>query len=400
MKLLVCHEFYRQFGGEDRTFLDEISLLRSYGHEVVEYTRHNDEIYRSNLVRVAAQSVWNVSAYRELRALIRKERPDLMHCTNTFPLISASAYQAAHDEGVPVVQALHNYRLLCPSATLMRNGEVCESCLGTTFPWRAVQHACYRQSRMGSAVVAGMLAIHNLKGTWGRVDRFYTPSHFARNLFVRAGMSANQIDVKPNFVMPDPGPGPGDGGYVIYVGRLSPEKGISTLLKAWSEMKEDIQLRVFGDGPCRDLVENAASRDSRIIPFGKKPLTQVHEAMRDATCLVMPSVWYETFGRTMIEAYAAGTPVVASRLGAMEELVTHEETGLLFEPGSATALSSAICEIFARPNPEIMRARARQEFEDKYTAEQNYLQLMNIYQSTIGHGCSVEQLEAVCGDAK
>ena len=384
MKLLVCHEFYRQFGGEDQSFLDEVALLRLNGHEVVEYTRHNDEITHGNRLGTAVRSIWNRGVYRELRALIRRERPEIMHCTNIFPLISPAAYQAAHDESVPIVQALRNYRLICPSATLMRDGGVCESCVDKLFAWPAVRHACYQNSRMGSAVIASMLAIHNLKGTWRRIDRFYTPSQFARNVFIRMGMPADRIDVKPNSVIPDPGPGPGDGGYALFVGRLSPEKGISILLNAWAQLAEDVALRIVGDGPCRGLVEEAAARDARVTFLGEQPRERVMEQLRGAACLVMPSVWYETFGRTIVEAYAAGTPVVASRLGTMEELVVHQKTGLLFEAGSASALAQAVCELCRRSDLRDMRQQARREFEDKYTAEKSYRRLISIYERTIG----------------
>jgi glycosyltransferase involved in cell wall biosynthesis/GT2 family glycosyltransferase len=381
MKLLLCHEFYRQFGGEDQSFLDEASMLRSKGHEVFEYTRCYDEIERSSRIGTATRSVWNVAAYRELRAIIRRERPDIMHCTNLFPLISPAAYKAAHDENLPIVQALRNYRLICPSATLVRDGKVCEDCLGKVLPWPAVQHGCYQKSRLGSAVVAATFGIHNLKGTWRHVDCFYTPSHFARSVFIRAGIPAEQIEVKPNSVVPDPGVGSGDGGYGLFVGRLTPEKGIGTLLKAWAELEEDLPLHIIGDGICRGLVEQAAARDKRIVFLGEMPHQHVLEEMRAATCLVMSSEWYETFGRTIVEAYAAGTPVVASRMGSMQELLVHEETGLLFEAGSASALAEAICKLCRRSDLPELRRRARREFEDKYSIEQSYRCLMTIYES-------------------
>jgi glycosyltransferase involved in cell wall biosynthesis len=394
MKLLVCHEFYRQFGGEDQSFLDEVSLLRSKGHEVVEYKRHSDEIARSSRIGTGLRSVWNSAAYRELRSIIRRERPDILHCTNLFPLISPAAYKAAHDEDVPVVQALRNYRLLCPSATLVRNGEVCESCLGKVVPWPAVRHRCYQKSLLGSAVAATMLGIHNLKRTWRQVDCFYACSHFSRSVFIRAGMPAEQIEVKPNSVVPDPGVGSGDGGYALFVGRLVPEKGISTLLKAWTELEEDLPLHIVGDGSCRGLVEEAAARDPRIVFLGEMPHQQVMEQVSAATCLVMPSEWYETFGRTIVEAYAAGTPVIASRIGTMEELLVHEETGLLFEPRSASALSQAVSRFCRRSDLPDVRCRARREFDDKYSAEQSYRCLMSIYERAVERYRYVDGAEA------
>lgn len=383
MKSLLCHEFYQQIGGEDRSFLDEMAQLRAHGHQVVEYTRHHDEIYGDNRVGVAARSIWNKATYHELRELIRRERPDIMHCTNIFPLISPSAYQAAHDEGVPVVQALRNYRLLCPSATMMRDGKACESCVHKLFPWPAVLHGCYHGSRLGSAVVASMLAVHNVRVTWGRLNRYYTPSQFARNVFIRAGMPADKIDVKPNVVISDTGPGPGDGRYALYVGRLSPEKGIETLLGAWSKLDECIPLRIIGDGPCRGLVERAAANDSRIMPLGSKAFEEVFKELRAATCLVMPSVWYETFGRVIIEAFANGTPVIASRLGSMEELVEHGKTGLLFEPGDSLSLAESVRALCNHSDLAGMRQRARLEFESNYDAEQSFIRLLSIYERAI-----------------
>jgi glycosyltransferase involved in cell wall biosynthesis len=397
MKFLLCHNFYQQFGGEDQSFYDDVALLRAHGHEVVEFTRHNNEIDGRSRVRVAIDTMWNAAVYRELRSLICRERPDIMHCTNIFPLISPAAYQAAHDEGVPVIQALGNYRLLCPGATLMRNGGVCESCVGKSFAWPAVQHACYRGSRLGSAVIATMVASHRLRGTWRSVDRFYAPTRAARDVFVRAGMPGDRIDIRPYMVSPDLGAGPGDGGYALYVGRLSPEKGITTLLGAWSQLEANIPLRIIGDGPCRAMVEEAAAKDPRIKPMGYLPLEDVYRQLHAATCLVMTSVWYETFGRTIIEAYAAGTPVIASRLGAMQELVRHRETGLLFEPGSPTSLSRAVQKLFHQTDLPVVRARVRQEFEEQFTSEQNYRQLMEICDRTLGHGSRTAELEPACG---
>ena len=274
MKILACHEFYRQFGGEDQSFLDEVSVLRSKGHEVIEYTRRYDEIASSSQIGTAIRSVWNAGAYRDLRSIIQRERPDLLHCTNLFPLISPAAYDAAHDEWVPVVQALRNYRLVCPSATLVRNGELCELCLGKVVPWPAVRYGCYQKSRLGSAVVATTFGIHNVKRTWQQVDCFYTPSHFARSVFIRAGIPAEQIEVKPNSVVPDPGVGPGDGGYALFVGRLAPEKGIGALLKAWAELEMT----------CRFVLSAMAF----VATSWKPPRRGMRESSSSANCHIMP----------------------------------------------------------------------------------------------------------------
>jgi glycosyltransferase involved in cell wall biosynthesis len=402
MKILACHEFYRQFGGEDQSFLDEVSLLRANGHEVIEYTRRYDEIARSGPIGTAIRSVWNAGAYGELRSIIQRERPDILHCTNLFPLISPAAYDAAHHECLPVVQALRNYRLVCPSATLVRNGALCELCLGRIVPWPAVRYGCYQRSRLGSTAVATTFGIHNLKGTWRHVDCFYTPSHFARSVFIRAGIPADQIAVKPNSVVPDPGVGRGDGSYALFVGRLAPEKGIDTLLKAWSELEADLPLHIVGDGVCRELVEAAVAQDARIVFLGELPHQAVLEKLRMATCLVMPSEWYETFGRTIVEAYATGTPVIASRMGAMEELLVHKETGMLFEAGSASALSEAVTRLCRRRDLLDIRRRARREFEDKYSIEQSYRRLMSIYERALAryHRVNDAKLVALKNDRR
>jgi len=378
MKSLLCHEFYQQFGGEDRSFLSEAEMLRAQGHQVVVYTRHNHDIDLGSRVGVAARSIWNASAYTELRELIRRERPDIMHCTNLFPLISPAAYQAAHDEGVPVVQALRNYRLICPSGGLLRDGQPCESCIGKRFAWPAVQHACFHKSRLGSAVVATMLAVHNLKGTWRHIDRFYTPSHFARNIFIRAGMPANRIDVLPNFVIPDPGIGRGDGKYALFVGRLSPEKGTGVLARV-ARMR-DIAVDVVGVGP----EESSLKASPTIRLLGWQPSDAVYSLMRAAKYLVVPSICYENFPRTIVEAFACGLPVIASRLGAMAEIVRDGETGLLFEPHNADDLADKMA--WAEANPDRWRQigiNALREYQTKYTPDANYRQLIDIYAGAI-----------------
>jgi glycosyltransferase involved in cell wall biosynthesis len=212
-------------------------------------------------------------------------------------------------------------------------------------------------------------------------------------------MPADRIDIRPYMVNPDLGPGSGEGKYAVFVGRLAPGKGVTTLVDAWALLREDIPLRIIGDGPCREEVERAAARDARITHLGYLPLEQVYDQIRGATCLVMPSVWYETFGRTIIEAYAAGTPVIASRMGAMQEIVIHRETGLLVEPGSPAALSRAVLQLFRRADLVTMRQRARREYEDKYMAEQNYDQLMRICEHAMGRRSSVTELETACGVA-
>ena len=231
-------------------FLAETALLESYGHRVVRYITHNDRVAELNSVTLAGKTVWNSSAYRELRNLIHLEQPDVAHFHNTFPLVSPAGYYAARAEGVPVVQTLHNYRLLCPNALFFRDGGVCEDCKSKAITWPGVVHKCYRGSRAASGVVTAMLTTHRALRTWRKkVDVYIALTEFARRKFIEGGLPAGKIIVKPNFVYPDPGPGEGEGGFALFVGRLSFEKGVGTLLAAWEHLDRRIPLKIVGDGP-------------------------------------------------------------------------------------------------------------------------------------------------------
>jgi glycosyltransferase involved in cell wall biosynthesis len=388
MKVLLCHNYYQERGGEDESFEAEAGLLEAHGHAVVRFTLHNDAIRAMSRWAVARRTVWSRETYRQLRNLIRRERPAVLHCTNTFPLVSPSAYYAARAEDVPVVQSLRNYRLLCPNGLFLRNGQVCEACLGKAVPWPGVVHGCYRGSRAASAVVAGMIAGHKVLRTWTRaVTLYFTLTEFARRKFVEAGWPEDRIAVKPNFVHPDPGPGSGAGGYGVFVGRLSPEKGVRVVLEAWSRLPVPVPLKIIGDGPQSAEVEAAARTNPAIEWLGRRPLPDVLRILGDAAFLVMPSIVYETLGRSMIEAFARGTPVVASRLGAMAEVVADGRTGLHFAPGNAGDLAAQVVRLLTdRPALARMRQAARQEFEAKYTAEQNYRMLLELYRRALALG--------------
>ena len=385
MKVLMCHAYYQVRGGEDESFDAQVALLTSRGDEVVPFTVHNDLANGMNLLSLAGRTIWNRQSYAQMRELIRRERPDVMHCTSSFPLLSPSVLYAARDEGVPVLQALHNFRLMCANAFLSRDGQVCEACLHTTLPWPAVVHGCYHDSRLGSAVVAATQVVHRAVGTWRHAaNLFMTPSEFARGKFIDSGIPAERIVVKPNFLLTDPGIGDGRGGYAVFVGRLSREKGLPTLIDAWARVTSDLRLKIIGDGPDHELVAKAAAADRRIEVLGRMTHAGTLATIGGAACLVMPSVFYETFGRVAMEAFAVGTPTVASRLGAMSELVDDGRTGALFEAGNAAALAAAVDHVVASPERLArMRMAARREFLDKYTDERNYPALMSAYKRAI-----------------
>jgi len=383
MKILLCHNHYQQSGGEDRVFEDEGSLLEMNGHEVVRFIMRNDSIDKISKVQLVAKTFWNSEAAKQLDDIVRRERPQVMHCTNTFPLISPAAYQVAKDNGLGVVQSIHNYRMLCPKAQFVRDGRVCEKCLGKKFAWPAIYHGCYKGSRSATTVVAAMTSYHRSRKTWDRlVDRFIAPTQFVKDKHVEAGFDADKIMVKPNFVFPDPGTGSGTGNYAAFVGRLSPEKGIGTLLETWRHIRHDIPLKIAGDGPLAASVQKAAESDSRIEWLGQIGKEQVTKVLGEATCLIMPSVCYETFGLTIVEAFAMGTPVIASNMGAMAELIFDGNNGFLVEPGDAGQFAKKV-ELICSTGTTEFRQAARNEYKRKYTAEANHTWLSDIYASTL-----------------
>ena len=389
MKILFVHNSYQQHGGEDEVFAGERDLLRSRGHEVVEYVRTNDEIRDYgvwNRATLGLRTVWAWDSAREMRDLLKVEKPDLAHFHNTFPLISPAAYSTCQEAEIPVVQSLDNPRLICPAATLHRDAHVCEDCLGKRFPWPGVLHACYRNSRVQTGVVASMLMVHRYLDTWEKqVTTYIVATDFYRRKFTDAGLPPGKITVKPHFIAPDPGQTQGVQDYVLFVGRLAAEKGVETLLEAWASLKR-VPLKIRGDGPLHDQVRESV-RDSsyrmELVPrLAKKDLLALLQGSR---FLVWPSEgYYETFGLIAIEAFACGVPVVASRVGVMAEIVENGRTGLHFTPGDPQDLAAKIEWAWSHPEAmsEMGRA-ARQEYEAKYTAERNYGRLIDIYRRAL-----------------
>ena len=383
MNITVLHNFYQLPGGEDQVFKGEVDLLRSFGHVVSPFVLSNDQLAQLNRIRQASSPIWNEDAYSKVRQHLRETNAEIVHVHNTFPLASPSVYYAARAEGVPVVQTLHNFRLLCPAANFFRDGHTCESCLHSITPWPAVVHACYRDSRMASAVAAGVITAHRALGTWNtKIDRFIALTEFARQKFISGGLPAEKISVKPNFMHPDPGPGAGDGGFALYVGRLSPEKGIATLIDAWSLHGTGIPLKIVGDGPLRDLVTAAAERNKSIELLGWCEKEVVLSLMRSAAVLILPSLCYEGFPMTVVEAFAVGLPVIASRIGSLASLIEHGRTGFLFEPGNSEELSAQAASVLNSVSlRQSLGSAARKQFLTDYTQKANYSILMEIYSS-------------------
>jgi len=390
MRVLLLHNYYQQAGGEDAVFAGEAALLSEWGHEVVTYQRSNSEITGNGLIGTGLRTTWSTRSYREVEELLRKVKPSVAHFHNTFPLISPAAYYACAEVGVPAVQTLHNYRLLCPTATLFRGGKVCEQCLGKGIPWTGVVHACYRGSAAASGTAAAMLAFHRALGTWKKkVTTYIALSEFARSKFIEGGLPADRILVKPNFTVDDSVLKTWPGEFALFVGRLSEEKGVLSLLAAWRLLQKSVPLKIVGDGPQMETLARIA-RDSSVRSteltgrLGKK---EIRILMSSARFLVFPSIWYEGFPMVIVEAFAAGLPIIASRIGSLAEIVRDRVTGLHFNPGDASDLADKVQWAWTHPEEmTLMGQRARAEYEDKYTPRANYRMLMGVYEVAIAKG--------------
>jgi glycosyltransferase involved in cell wall biosynthesis len=389
MNILLVHNYYKLSGGEDKVFESERNLLQDAGHTVLVYERHNRYIRIDSLhskIRTAIETIWSKKSFRDIMFILKTKKPDIVHFHNTFPLISPAAYHACSTHGVPVVQTLHNYRIICPTSILYRNSKICEDCLNTCFPYPAIFHRCYRGSFSQSAVVSLMLFYHNILKTYlKQVTFFISLTDFARNKFIEGGLPENKLFVKPNFVYP---PSISDGSkqpYALFVGRLSSEKGLLTLLRAWSQCK-GLTLKIIGEGPCKNYYKRLAQsmNISDIEWIGYKPYDDVLTAMNHSKFLTFPSECYENFPRVVVEAFACGAPVISSNIGSTAEIVNNGKTGLHFKDGNAADLAAKLQWAWQHHSELLkMGKEARKEYERKYSPEINYKKLIAIYKSAI-----------------
>ena len=397
MKILLVHNFYQSSSpsGEDTVFRNEVELLKNNGINVVTFEKYNDNVATySDKLKTAFTMDWSRKTYEELKNLIAKEKPDIAHFHNIWYLISPSAYYACQKAGIPVVQTLHNFRFFCVNGLLMRNGRICEECVGKS-PWKGVRYGCYRGSQIYSFPVAFTDAIHNMLGTWRKkVDAFIALTEFGRRKYVECGLPEEKIFVKPNF-LPDPPATPLQAvipskPYAVFLGRLSAEKGLSVLISAFSILRlnstKELSLKIVGDGPLSENIQQIvkAGKIAGIEFTGRKKFSDAMELLQNSRFMIMPALCYEGFPMAIREAFACGKPVIASRLGAMAELVEDGKTGLLFEPGNPEDLASKIRWMLENEDDCMEMGRnARKVFDEKYTAEKNFEILMNIYKKVI-----------------
>ncbi|MFZ3079300.1 MAG: glycosyltransferase family 4 protein [Bellilinea sp.] len=389
MKILAIHNDYQMHGGETAVFLTDIQLLKNAGHTVITYTRDNREIANYGFLKKAAffpNTIFSLKSYFELRRLIRKERPDIAHVYNVFPLLSPSVYTALHSEGVPIVQAVHNFRFLCPNGLFLTHGHICERCkFGNTL--HAAYLKCYRNSTLLSLLYAVSIGLHRKLGTFNRIDQFITSTEFTRNKFAEARFTKTEkISILGNYLqLPLPEPlftKPADG-YIAYLGRLSEEKGISTLIKAVAGI-EGLTLKIAGDGPERNALQEMVKKLKleRVEFAGQIPEEDKWNFLRNAICTVIPSKCYENFPLLILECMAVGTPVIGSNLGSIPYIIKDRQNGLIYDPSKPDDLKERILWLLDSPeDAKTMAQRGRETIEKDYAPQRHDQQLMRIYET-------------------
>lgn len=387
MRILVAHNRYQTGGGEDAVVRDEVELLQRHGHSVELLEQDNDAIHGLRGKLIASASVFYSCHSRErMKSAIHDFRPEIVHIHNWFPMLSPSIILEAGASSAATVQTLHNFRMLCANALLYRDGRVCTDCVGKLLPVNGVVHGCYRSSRAGSAIVTATYAFHRLAHTWDCVDLFVAVSEFQRKILIHGGLPEDKVIVKPNFVGVDTwNAEKATGSFALYVGRLSTEKGIRTLLSAWNTGKIPLRLKIIGDGPMAGEVRACSAANSAVEFLGLQSHEVVYNEMAAAKFLVFPSEWFEGFARTVVEAFSQGTPILAANLGAVSELVEDGITGYRFLAGNAGALIAGAMRFLRDKDYARMRANCRHLFLGKFTAEINYTLLMEIYGRAIAN---------------
>jgi glycosyltransferase involved in cell wall biosynthesis len=381
MRILIAHNRYQQRGGEDVVFENEVKLLAASGHGVDTLVVSNDAIVSLfDKTLTALRTVDNPAGTAAVAHAIDRFRPDIVHVHNFFPMLSPAIYRIARRAGVAVVQTLHNYRPICAAGQFLRNGHVCNLCLHGSPVWGVV-HRCYRGSIIGSVGIVRMIAHHRRRGTWRNdVDRFIVLSEFGRRIFIEAGFPDERIDIKPNF-MEDPGEPPDiPRSGVLFVGRLSKEKGVDALIKA--SIRFGFPLRIAGSGFELGLLRTQAGPNVTFL--GQLSRDAILHEMRRAAAVAVPSLWYEGFPMVVLEAFACATPVIASRIGALAEIIEHGKTGFLASVGDSTELGESAVKILKNPDMSRQLGRfARESFLSRYTPKMNLQMIEAIYQRAI-----------------
>ena len=390
MRVLVVHNRYRSAlpSGETDVVDREVKLLRSAGVDVFRHERDSDDIARSGLrerARLPIEVVWSRPALREMKVVLARLQPDLVHLHNTFPLLSPSVLAACGTAGVPAVATLHNFRFACANSHLMRDNRPCVDCLGR-LPVPALVHRCYRGSLLATAPVAAGIAVQHWARTWQRhVSTFLVPSGFMVDILSAQGLPRERVIVKPNFVADTPVRATGDEHVFTTLGRLSPEKGLDLLRSGWEAARlPRAELRIVGSGPLEPEIRKWSAAAPGVTLVGRLSPEECAVDIARSRAVVVTSVWYETFGLVAIEAFRAGVPVIAPAHGPFPDLITPGVNGFLFEPGSAESLAACLRKVALTPDLPRLRKQARATYENNFTPERNLQRLLDVYQRAVG----------------
>lgn len=383
MKIVIAHNRYSsaQPSGENVIVDYEIGALREAGVEVVPFLRSSDEIAGlapHKKAMLAISPVHAAGTQRELAALLERERPDVLHLHNPYPLLSPSVVKTAHRAGVKVVQTVHNYRHDCVNGLYFRDGHDCRDCHGKRWNGPGVRHACYRGSRAQSAIMATALGVH--QGTWKTVDRYIALTDAIAEFLRGIGVEDERIRVKPNATA-DPGEVPLGEGF-LFGARLVPEKGVELLLEAWRRTElPGLTLRIAGDGPLRPLVEEAAGRGG-VEYLGQLDAEGMREALASSAAMVIPSIWQDILPTTGLEALASGRAIVATRMGGAPFIAgadTEAPAGVAVEP-TPEALASGLETVAKDPS---YAANARRRYESTFSPGVVLDQLIGVYEELL-----------------
>lgn len=381
-RILLVHNYYKIPGGEDTVVSNEKRLLEQYGHQVVLYTRSNQELdsfYVWQKIMLPFAVLFSLRTYREVKHLIKKEKIDIVHVHNTLSLISPSVYYAAFSCKVPVIQTIHNFRLLCPAATFVRDEKICEDCVEHGLGC-AVRHNCYRGSKVQTLMSASVLKLHRILGTYRKLFYICLTDFNKEKLLLlnRNGKTLvreEQIFVKPNFVWRPETEKTEKKEQYIYIGRLDKLKGIHVLLQAWKEFPEK-ELLICGSGPEEEWIEWYLKENhmEQVKLMGQLPHEKVLKLLAQSKALVLPTLWYEGQPMVILESYAVGTPVLASNIGNTGNMVIPGVTGIRFIPGDPEDLKRAVREL-----EKTEEWSTESVYEKLYTPEESYEKLKQIY---------------------
>jgi glycosyltransferase involved in cell wall biosynthesis len=387
MKILFVHNKYKFRGGEDATLQMEVELLAGKGHEVNVLQFDNDDIDGLfSKIKTGLRALYNGRSAQLLEQRIKNFKPDVVHVHNLFFTASPSVLYKAKAMHVPVIMTIHNYRLICANALLLRDNHVCELCVNKTFPLDGIRYKCYRGSAAESALVTSITSIHKILSTWkNKIDQFIVVSNFMKEKLQHSSLQLpeNKTVVLPN-LSEDLAPGSGSrSDYFLFAGRLSYEKGIDILLESFANLPQ-IKLVIAGDGPLKEMVMQRIQNLPNITYAGLQTKEQVASLMKECKALVFPSRWYEGMPITIIESFATGTPIIAAQIGAMPEMIQDGYNGFLFEAGNSVALAHRIRQFESmNEQAEQLYKDARQTYIDRYHPDIHYNSLLTIYEKTI-----------------